>query len=315
MMFAYHLLRFPLHLRRRFHPTQQLFIISVICIIPITVVIIWKLHLLNILGPFIRKCTPFEGDNESKMNIGIITFQLNLSNSSQNSTNSKTTITGSFSRRNHAAYTTYQRYRIIREDAFPINLNLKHYTIVWAKVDVLKKHLRDFDWLVWIDSDVLIMNFKQRLETFIPRHSDIDIVITADMSGINAGILFWRNSPSGHEILDKWAKMASSDRDEQKELAILIETEPNIAERTRILPLCAFNSYLILNTLTTRYEYGDFAVHFAGSAWKLQEQIQNDYGWNLFAHFSDLAGNDGVTLNKWLGWRNLIKLLQLPWRP
>ena len=315
MMYIYRLLRFRLQLKRRFQPTSQLYLISVICIILIAAAVIWKFHLLNVLGPSIRKCTPFKEDSKAKINIGIVTFQFNSSNSSKKGMDSKTRITSSFGRRNHAAYATYQGYRIVREDTFPINLNLKNFAIVWAKVDVLRKNLRDFDWLVWIDSDVLIMNFKQRLETFIPRNSDTDIIISGNRRGINAGIFFWRNSPSGHESLDKWAKLASSETDEQKNLAFLIETEPNVAKRTRILPLCAFNSYLILNTLTTRYEYGDFAVHFAGSAWKLQEQIQTEYGWNLFAHFSELAGHDGITLKKWLGWRNPIKLLQIPWRP
>lgn len=319
MLFIRPLLRLLLRIGRCLKSMRQrlllLLLISVVCVIFIIATIIWKFHLLNILGPFIRKCTPLKDGFESKINIGIVTFQVNSSNSSKNGTSSKARITGSFSKRNHAAYANYHGYKIIREDAFPINQNLKQFGIVWAKVDVLRKYLRDFHWLLWIDSDVLIMNFKQRLETFIPTDSDIDIVISSDRGGINAGIFLWRNSESGHAILEKWAQLASSDVDEQEKLAFLVETEPKITKRTRIVPLCAFNSYLTSNTLTTRYEYGDFAVHFAGSAWKLQEQIQNVHGWNLFAHFHDLAGNDGITLKKWLSWRNLLKLLQLPWRP
>lgn len=258
---------------------------------------------------------PLEDGIKSKVNIGIVTFQLNSSNSSKNGTSSKTRITGPISKQNHAAYANYHGYRIIREDAIPINPKLKEFGIVWAKVDVLRKHLRDFHWLLWIDSDVLIMNFKQRLEAFIPTSNDIDIIISSDRRGINAGIFLWRNSESGRAILERWAQLVSSDADEQEKLAFLIETEPNITKRTRIVPLCAFNSYLTSNTLTTRYEYGDFAVHFAGSAWKLQEEIQNVYGWNLFVHFSDLAGNDGITWKKWLSWRNILKLIDLPWRP
>jgi hypothetical protein len=229
--------------------------------------------------------------------------------------NSKESVTKSFSKRNHAAYAAYHAYQIIREDNFMKNSTLGKFSSVWAKLDVLKKHLIMFDWLVWIDSDLLIMNFNIRLETFLPRNMDIDLVITADESGINAGLFLWRNSPSGHNLLNRWARMMTSNTHEQKQLAMLIASEASIRRRTRVLPLCAFNSRLTDNQLTTRFEYGDFAVHFAGNAWALHEYIRTDYGWNLFAHFSDLAGENGVTLNKWLAWRNVIKMWQLPWRP
>jgi hypothetical protein len=315
MRLIYQLLRLGLARARRFRSAKLYFILSVICTLSATVIIIWKLHLLNIVGTLIRSCVPSEYGIQSKLNIGIVTFHFDSSNSSAADIDSKARVTGPFTKRNHAAYATYQVYKLIREDNFSINPNLGQFGSVWAKVDVLKKHLNNFDWLVWIDSDLLIMNFKRRLETFIPRNSDIDIVITSDKGGLNAGIFLWRNSSSGHEILNRWANLASSNTDEQKQLASLIRTEATIARRTRILPLCAFNSYLTANHLTTRYEYGDFAVHFAGSAWALQKYVRTEYGWNLFAYFSDLAGDDGVTLKKWLGWRNVVKLLQLPWRP
>ncbi len=315
MVFIYQLPRFRLLFRQRFQPLKRSFLLSFICTILATSIIIWRLHLLNIFGSSIRRCVPVENGIKSNANIAIVTFHFNSSNSSEKHRDSKARITGPFSRRNHAAYAKYQGYKLIREDTFSINPNLGKFALVWAKVDVLKKHLHDFDWLVWIDSDLLIMNFKIRLETFIPRNDDIDIVITSDKNGINAGIFFWRNSPSGHETLDKWAKLASSNAHEQKQLAFLIATEPTIAKRTRILPLCAVNSYLTANSLTTRYEYGDFGIHFAGSAWGLQKHVSVEYGWNLFGYFSDLAGDDGITLKKWLEWRNLAKLLQLPWRP
>ncbi|CAM4868829.1 unnamed protein product [Rotaria socialis] len=217
---------------------------------------------------------------------------------SDNDRRSKIWITGPKNRRNLASYAHRHNYSLIRKDNITLNLALKEYTKVWAKVDVLIKHLNYSDWLLWIDSDLLIMNFERRLETFIPRNDHIDIVITADKLGINAGIFFWRNSPSGREIFEKWKLMATSHSHEQRQLASLIKTDVNISRRVLILPLCAFNSYMIANYLTTHYEYGDFAVHFAGAAWNLETHIFNKYGWDLFNHFADLASTDGVTLKK-----------------
>lgn len=316
MKFGRRYIRFKLLIHKNNRRFIGLVSFVTIGIIIATVVVCWKLHLLNILGPNIRRCFPLQcrTNTNANISIGIVTFHL-YPVGSNNNHSSKPFVTGPASRKNLAAYAHYQHYPLIREDNISVNLNLGKYAKVWAKVDALKKHLKDFEWLVWIDSDLLIMNFNRRLETFLPSNNYIDVVIATDKLGINAGIFMWRNSPSGHEILERWSSMATSSVHEQKQLSSLLEKDVKIARQVQILPLCAFNSYMIANRLTTRYEYGDFAVHFVGGTWYLQTYIYEKYGWDLFNHFADLAGTDGVTLTKWLGWNNIVRLFQLPWRP
>jgi len=183
---------------------------------------------------------------------------------------------------------------------------------VWAKVDMIEKHIRDFDWIVWMDSDVLIMNFGIKLETFLDTKSEV--VIAKDNRGLNAGIFFLRNSENIDRLLRVWKSQASKDIDEQEVLASLLQSE-NFSEIVKYMPQCAFNSYIITTKFMARYEYGDFAVHFAGSNWVLVDDMRVWYNFNVIDFWTELIGDDGMTLWKWLSLQNILKILSIPWDP
>ena len=69
--------------------------------------------------------------------------------------------------------------------------------IVWEKIalilDHFKYHKDDFDWIIYCDADVMIMNHTIPLENFID--DKVDFIGTNDCHGYNAGVFFLKNSP------------------------------------------------------------------------------------------------------------------------
>ncbi|CAF3897744.1 unnamed protein product [Rotaria magnacalcarata] len=125
------------------------------------------------------------------------------------------------------------------------------------------------------------------------------------MSDNNRRSKIWITGPGNQRNLALYAHRHNYSliREDNITLNLALKEYTKTSRRVLILPLCAFNSYMIANYLTTRYEHGDFAVHFAGAAWDLETHIFSKYGWDLFNHFADLASTDGVTLKKWFGWK------------
>jgi hypothetical protein len=147
----------------------------------------------------------------------------------------------------------------------------------FSKIRLIQQHLKDFDWVYWIDADAAIMNPDIPLKTFL---RDYDLVIAQEPKKshygdyqFNTGSFFLRNSPWSHQFLEStyeqdqfldhiyWDQAAmrhvlESDPDSCRN--VYIETNPK-----------AFNSFAI------NYSKGDFvfhAVHFS-TAVELKEEL------------------------------------------
>jgi glycosyltransferase involved in cell wall biosynthesis len=74
----------------------------------------------------------------------------------------------------------------------------------WDKIKYLRKHIDNYDWIFWTDSDSVIVNDKVRLETFIDTEKDLVIQLdeaSDKTKAINAGQIFLRNSEWGKWFL------------------------------------------------------------------------------------------------------------------
>lgn len=149
----------------------------------------------------------------------------------------------------------------------------------WSKILEVRKHLPNYDWLLFIDVDTLIMNPTVRLEDVADEK--VDQVIAADHNGINSGVWLVKNSEWSMFFLDElWAqehlvKGPYLFHYEQRAFHHLFQTEPwskqgsvrgrqqyagaaAVREHSKIVNQCVFNSLL------PWYVSGDFVVHFAG---------------------------------------------------
>ena len=169
----------------------------------------------------------------------------------------------------------------------------------WSKIPLLQKHLADWDWLMWIDGDVLITNQDRKIEEFIDLvDSSKFLFIGKDFQGLNAGVFIIRNCPQAHEFLkDVWA-FEGYDRKLFHEQTAMEQLMPKYASGVQIVPHKYIN---IMNAYDSRMDQrvhwlpGDFCVHFAGVRSKTTPetflQIQKMY---IDRTSTDLSGKERI---------------------
>lgn len=128
---------------------------------------------------------------------------------------------------------------------------------LWSKPLAILKHLDRFDWIFWTDTDSLILNMSIKAESFCDEA--FDMVITQDMNGLNAGQMFFRNTPRSRKFLEDVTKQTQFDTHiwgDQAAIMHLLQQGADI--RAKVLSQRSFNSYLV------NYRRGDFLLHLAG---------------------------------------------------
>lgn len=140
----------------------------------------------------------------------------------------------------------------------------------WSKIPLLQKYLPDYEYIMWIDGDVLITNQDRKIEDFIELLDPTKfLLIGRDFQGLNAGVFIIRNCPLAFEFLsDTWKRedMARTLFHEQTAMTDLLATR-KYKGVAQIIPHSFIN---IMNAYDYRMDPkvhwlpGDFCVHFAG---------------------------------------------------
>jgi hypothetical protein len=183
----------------------------------------------------------------------------------------------------------------------------------WSKLKAVDHYLHQYDYIFYIDMDVVIMDFDIPLTAFIDLAPNHDFIMTEDWNGINSGNWIVRNSPFSHWFLQTaWNQtqlipkksadgIAHPFEYEQRAFHFLLNTEiwrkrrlptyrgdsKELLSHFYLLPQCAMNSYVlgVVNRVGNRekshFVEGDFLVHFAGK----KHKIKND----LIDYFLDKA--------------------------
>lgn len=141
---------------------------------------------------------------------------------------------------------------------------------VWAKIYFLKIWLNEYDWLMWIDSDAMVMNHAIKLEDTIGKCGDRDLIICRDYPssgkntealGINCGVFLIRNC--------EWSIQFLNDIDKRKP-EYLSHRFPEQEAMEEVM--CASISHVakvhnpLLNQFWVTWQPGDFIVHHAGGS-------------------------------------------------
>jgi hypothetical protein len=114
---------------------------------------------------------------------------------------------GDLSSINHHEYSNKHGYSYIKEIVKNDDYSDWHPT--WIKIDVLKKYLPLFDYVVWIDADAVFVNQNIKIEDMIT--DDVDLVIPKlevdRVSGnmwthTTTGFMIWKNSEWSNNILN-----------------------------------------------------------------------------------------------------------------
>ena len=162
---------------------------------------------------------------------------------------------------NKAAYAAKHNYTFICETNTFTGVHPS-----WSKVYWLIKYLDNFDWVFWMDTDTIILEFKRKLEEYIDESKDIIFCRDHGNQTFCAGLFLIRRSSFSYRFLyNAWAlRFKYSEHTWEQNAFHELYARPEVAERVLLLPAIAFNMYP--EEWTT--DGGGFIIHFASDARK-----------------------------------------------
>ncbi|ORX46406.1 hypothetical protein BCR36DRAFT_372236 [Piromyces finnis] len=149
--------------------------------------------------------------------------------------------------------------------------------IYYMKTNTIIKYLlrfleeKTYDWIFWVDSDVVMVNPNIKLETFLPpiEKNDIHLIISGDSNGINAGVFFLRINSWSLTYMMRTVSYAYNHKtslifysDQTSMNNVLLENYEVETDHFVLVPQKWFNMYIDETTP------GYFLIHFAGVVMK-----------------------------------------------
>lgn len=140
----------------------------------------------------------------------------------------------------------------------------------WQKLDAIQAVLNDYEWVMWVDADCLLVNTAVEISTLIETYGkDVDLITARDFNGICCAVMLVRNSNWTREFIstvqflgdvsDNSAFGADSKAKwEQNTIKVVFEHFPALRNRMNALP-----TYLIADVVEG-YSDQTFMFHFGG---------------------------------------------------
>ena len=114
---------------------------------------------------------------------------------------------GDYASLNHHEYSNKHGYSYIKE--IVKNEDYSDWHPTWIKIDVLKKYLPLYDYVVWIDADAVFGNQEIKIEDLVEEGIDlvipkleIDRVTGNVWTNTTTGFMIWKNSQWSRKTLD-----------------------------------------------------------------------------------------------------------------
>jgi len=101
-----------------------------------------------------------------------------------------------YSRLNKIYYCEKHGYDFIEDDTVYDSAK----TIPWSKINLILKYIDNYDYICWIDADMLIMNKEITIESLIKKYNK-DIICGSDHIMINTGVLIVKNNEFSKQFL------------------------------------------------------------------------------------------------------------------
>jgi beta-1,4-mannosyl-glycoprotein beta-1,4-N-acetylglucosaminyltransferase len=141
----------------------------------------------------------------------------------------------------------------------------------WSKIRLVQKYLSEYDFLVWMDADVLVTNPEIRIEVFIEMMKpDAFMFLGRDFQNLNTGVFVIRNCPMAHEFLsDVWNKTEYLHHIWWEQAAV-IDLWKNSEKYQPHISILEHRHMNIMNAFHHQVDPkvhwlpGDFCIHFAG---------------------------------------------------
>lgn len=153
--------------------------------------------------------------------------------------------------------------------------------IPWSKLLLILKYLSEYDYLIWIDADILIMNSEIKLEDFIEKYNSVDIICGSDWKMINTGVIFVKNTDFSREFI-RQVYDNKYDPEEDKNQRYLNWEQGSFINLYDLNSLDCRNHIKVtdpseFNSYWYNYFPGHFILHFAGVRGDLLSYLIKDY--------------------------------------
>ena len=136
--------------------------------------------------------------------------------------------------------------------------------IAWSKIHSIIKNLPNFDYLVLMDADTLIMNLDQTLEEKIEKYGDKDIFLVSDWEMINTGVMFIKNTPFSLGFMERLRdepEMNKGNWEQDSFIKLYQENLHNEKDHIRVLD---YRHEKDIQCYWYAYRWGFFILHFCG---------------------------------------------------
>jgi hypothetical protein len=147
----------------------------------------------------------------------------------------------------------------------------------WSKLILMLSLIEQYDYVVWMDSDLYIMNPDMTLESFITRlMGDKDIMVGSDWKMSNTGVIFAKNTKWTIDFLKAWMTYSDPvpdkgnfEQDTFQELCV-----KNVMQSSNHVIVTAPQEF---NCYWYNYWPGHFIFHMAGCKGEGLKIMMNKY--------------------------------------
>lgn len=150
-----------------------------------------------------------------------------------------------YSRLFNAIYSYKHKYTYIcfEYDLAPAFMSV-YYNKLLATLAVFND-TRNFDWVLYLDSDAAITNFDYTIEEIIDRHAGKEIIMGSDENGSNNGVYLIKNTQNMKEFIAKAIQDKTCFHTKTPEQTAMFQLlKETYAEHLGIEPAHFFNAYL-----------------------------------------------------------------------
>lgn len=144
----------------------------------------------------------------------------------------------------------------------------------WFKVIISQRHLADYDWLFYLDSDGLIMNDEIKLESLIDDNYDMIATVDGGSVPILSGQFLIKNSKWSRRFLKAWLTIGNNNIQPGFDGGALIQLfneNPEFQKHIKLIPIRKMGSYY------WDYQEGDFIIQFAGLVHSEKARMMREY--------------------------------------
>jgi len=181
------------------------------------------------------------------------------------------------SRKNKISYCTRHGYDFIEDESIYDTSK----PIPWSKIPLILKYIDKYDYIVWIDADILIMNLTITIESIIEKYQNFDIICGSDWRMINTGFMIMTNSTFCKDFLAYVQTNVYDPHEDKNERYLNWEQGSFINLHDRNYMNCVSHIKVTQPDEMNSYWYNffpnHFVIHFAGVRGDLLQYLLRDY--------------------------------------